>query len=91
MELNEPEQGVAPTDSRLRPDQRLMEQGAWEEANSMKMQLEEKQRAARRRRDSLLEEAAQTGRIYIICCIPAVKRGANALGSHAKGGWGGGC
>lgn len=27
IELNEPEEGVAPTDSRLRPDQRLMENG----------------------------------------------------------------
>lgn len=27
IELNEPEPGVAPTDSRLRPDQRLMEEG----------------------------------------------------------------
>src|SRR6218665_2161521 len=59
--LNEPEDGVAPTDSRHRPDQRLMEEGQWDEANAVKMQLEEKQRVARRRRDSLLEEAAQTG------------------------------
>ena len=28
IELNEPEDGVAPTDSRLRPDQRLMENGS---------------------------------------------------------------
>lgn len=61
VELNELEDGVAPTDSRRRPDQRLMEVGQWDEANTMKMQLEEKQRVARRRRDSLLEEAAQTG------------------------------
>ena len=27
IELNEPEERVAPTDSRLRPDQRLMENG----------------------------------------------------------------
>ena len=27
VELNEPEEGVAPTDSRNRPDQRLMEHG----------------------------------------------------------------
>lgn len=34
---------VGLTDSRLRPDQRLMEAGRWDEANS------EKQRAVRRR------------------------------------------
>ena len=27
VQLNEPEEGVAPTDSRNRPDQRLMEDG----------------------------------------------------------------
>lgn len=32
-ELNEEEDGVAPTDSRNRPDQRLMENGFWDEAN----------------------------------------------------------
>lgn len=36
-ELNEPEDGVAPTDSRLRPDQRLMENAQWDEANREKV------------------------------------------------------
>lgn len=48
IELNEPEEGVAPTDSRLRPDQRLMEQGRWDEANTEKERLEVKQRRKRR-------------------------------------------
>ncbi|EUB63617.1 Oxysterol-binding protein 2 [Echinococcus granulosus] len=48
IELNEPEQGVAPTDSRLRPDQRLMELGRWDEANTEKERLEVKQRRKRR-------------------------------------------
>ncbi|XP_073716671.1 oxysterol-binding protein 1 isoform X4 [Misgurnus anguillicaudatus] len=51
LTLNEPEDGVAPTDSRRRPDQRLMEQGRWEEANAEKQRLEEKQRAVRRERE----------------------------------------
>ncbi|XP_068076406.1 oxysterol-binding protein 1 isoform X28 [Danio rerio] len=51
LTLNEPEEGVAPTDSRKRPDQRLMEQGRWEEANAEKQRLEEKQRTARRERE----------------------------------------
>lgn len=50
LTLNEHEEGVAPTDSRLRPDQRLMEKGHWDEANTEKQRLEEKQRASRRRR-----------------------------------------
>jgi hypothetical protein len=29
--------GVAPTDSRLRPDQRLMENAMWDESNSEKL------------------------------------------------------
>ncbi len=36
-ELNEYEDGVAPSDSRLRPDQRLMEEGKWDEANTEKV------------------------------------------------------
>ncbi len=59
-ELNEMESGVAPTDSRLRPDQRLMEDGAWDEANREKVRLEDKQRATRRVR----EDAAQK-----VCCL----------------------
>ncbi|XP_015787070.1 oxysterol-binding protein 2 [Tetranychus urticae] len=55
VQLNEPEDGVAPTDSRLRPDQRLMEDGKWDEANQIKGLLEEKQRKVRRKRE---EEAA---------------------------------
>ena len=50
LTLNEHEEGVAPTDSRLRPDQRLMEKGHWDEANTEKQRLEEKQRVNRRRR-----------------------------------------
>ncbi|XP_054936529.1 oxysterol-binding protein 2 isoform X2 [Physeter macrocephalus] len=50
LTLNEHEEGVAPTDSRLRPDQRLMEKGHWDEANMEKQRLEEKQRVNRRRR-----------------------------------------
>nr|XP_054326318.1 oxysterol-binding protein 2 isoform X3 [Pongo pygmaeus] len=50
LTLNEHEEGVAPTDSRLRPDQRLMEKGRWDEANTEKQRLEEKQRLSRRRR-----------------------------------------
>lgn len=36
-QLNEEEPGVAPTDSRLRPDQRLMENAFWDESNSQKL------------------------------------------------------
>lgn len=51
LTLNEPEDSVAPTDSRRRPDQRLMEDGRWDEANAEKQRLEEKQRSARRERE----------------------------------------
>ncbi|XP_050666644.1 oxysterol-binding protein 1 isoform X2 [Leptidea sinapis] len=60
-QLNEPEPGVAPTDSRLRPDQRLMEEGLWDEANAEKLRLEEKQRAARRQQEAAAEDAAARG------------------------------
>lgn len=63
-QLNEPEAGVAPTDTRNRPDQRLMENGMWDEANIEKVRLEEKQRAARRLRDTEAEKAASEGRHF---------------------------
>lgn len=67
--MNEPEEGVAPTDSRLRPDQRLMEQGDWNSANTQKLILEEKQRAARRQREAEAETAASKGKIIIFLVI----------------------
>jgi len=54
--LNEKERGVAPTDSRLRPDQRLFEEGKTVESDRVKIQLEQKQRNARAER----ERAAET-------------------------------
>lgn len=63
-QLNEPEEGVAPTDSRLRPDQRLMEDGAWDESNQEKLRLEEKQRSVRRQRDAEAKQEAVRGESY---------------------------
>jgi hypothetical protein len=59
--LNEYEDGVSPTDSRNRPDQRLMENGKWEEANQEKIRIEDKQRAWRRRREQETAEASTEG------------------------------
>uniref|UniRef100_H3A5E2 Oxysterol-binding protein n=1 Tax=Latimeria chalumnae TaxID=7897 RepID=H3A5E2_LATCH len=59
LTLNELEEGVAPTDSRLRPDQRLMENGRWDEANTEKQRLEEKQRAVRRKREAEVTRATE--------------------------------
>eukprot|EP01137_Pigoraptor_chileana_P023576 Opistho-2@90070 len=50
--LNEMEPNTAPTDSRLRPDQRLMENGLWDEANTEKQRVEEKQRVVRKQREA---------------------------------------
>ena len=47
---------TCPTDSRKRPDQRLLEEGNVDAASSEKYRLEEKQRAARRLRQSRKEE-----------------------------------
>ncbi|ESN95103.1 hypothetical protein HELRODRAFT_87168, partial [Helobdella robusta] len=58
--LNEMEAGVAPTDSRRRPDQRLMEDARWEDANRVKVKLEEKQRAARRQLEIEATNQSQT-------------------------------
>ncbi|XP_071263282.1 oxysterol-binding protein 1-like isoform X2 [Salvelinus alpinus] len=58
LTLNESEEGVAPTDSRRRPDQQLMEAGRWDEANAEKQRLEEKQRSVRREREREAQRAA---------------------------------
>ncbi|XP_063695797.1 oxysterol-binding protein 1 isoform X2 [Culicoides brevitarsis] len=63
-QLNEPEPDVAPTDSRCRPDQRLMENANWNESNVEKVRLEENQRARRRQREAEAEQAAAEGRPY---------------------------
>lgn len=61
VELNEPEPDVAPTDSRNRPDQRRMEEGKWDEANSVKVLIEEKQRTARKKMEQEAIKAASQG------------------------------
>ncbi|KAJ6640023.1 Oxysterol-binding protein 1 [Pseudolycoriella hygida] len=50
--LNEYEAAVAPTDSRRRPDVRMMENGEWDLANEHKLRLEEKQRSKRYLREA---------------------------------------
>ena len=56
-ELTAVEKGkLAPTDSRLRPDQRLAEQGSLDEAEELKVKLEEAQRARRRATEERGEE-----------------------------------
>ncbi|SGZ51615.1 CIC11C00000000724 [Sungouiella intermedia] len=46
---------LAPTDTRLRPDQRAMEDGRYDEASNEKHRVEEKQRAARKKREQRRE------------------------------------
>lgn len=59
VQLNEPEKGVAPTDSRLRPDQRYMEENKWDKANEEKLRLEEQQRAKRmKKREEALQNSS---------------------------------
>lgn len=43
---------VAPTDTRLRPDQRAMEEGQYDRASNEKHRVEEKQRAAKKAREA---------------------------------------
>merc|ERR1712131_264921 len=55
--LNEEEPNTAPTDSRLRKDQRLMEETKWDEANTEKQRLEQAQRERRKTRTEPWEPA----------------------------------
>ncbi|XP_065663146.1 oxysterol-binding protein 1 isoform X2 [Hydra vulgaris] len=61
--LNQEEKNVCPTDSRFRPDIRLMEQQNFDEANTVKLALEENQRLRRRQRDSDAQIAGQEGHV----------------------------
>lgn len=72
LTLNELEEAVAPTDSRLRPDQRLMEAGLWDEANAQKQRLEESQRLERRKREAQTAMALEEGENQNTCCIPCL-------------------
>lgn len=47
---------LPPTDTRLRPDQRAMEEGEYDLAGDEKHRVEEKQRTARREREAKGEE-----------------------------------
>lgn len=69
LELNEPEANVAPTDSRLRPDQRLMEEGRWDESNAEKVRLEEKQRTVRREREAEAEKVMAQGKELFLSTV----------------------
>lgn len=76
LTLNEPEEGVAPTDSRRRPDQRLMEDGHWDEANAEKQRLEEKQRTTRREREREAVKSPSSpeeGKRDSVCCLSPVR------------------
>lgn len=64
LALNDPDDSVAPTDSRRRPDQRLMENCKWDEANQEKQKLEEMQRLRRRKREAEASEAQTEGKVY---------------------------
>lgn len=76
LTLNAPESGTAPTDSRRRPDQRLMENGRWDEANAEKQRLEEKQRLARKRREAEAARATEDGKEGLGDRKPPCRRGA---------------
>lgn len=62
--LNQPEERTCPTDSRLRPDIRKMEETDFDEANRIKLLLEENQRARRRDRETEAQTASEAGHLY---------------------------
>lgn len=69
LTLNAWESNTAPTDSRLRPDQRLMENGRWDEANAEKQRLEEKQRLSRKKREAEAMKATEDGNAPVPCSV----------------------
>ncbi|RAL04373.1 uncharacterized protein BO80DRAFT_452464 [Aspergillus ibericus CBS 121593] len=79
---------LPPTDTRLRPDQRAMEDGEYDLAASEKHRVEEKQRAKRRERETKGEErrAAPTMPGEYTCgrCLQVLRRRAAAQNSVAR-------
>ena len=61
LTLNDDEPDIAPTDSRLRPDQRLMENGEWDKANETKLRLEDAQRKRRKQREAEIAAKKASG------------------------------
>lgn len=83
LTLNEPEDGVAPTDSRLRPDQQLMEAGLWDEANTEKQRMEERQRLERRKREAQTNLALEEGKTEPhTLSIPSMQYTLQTLGKY---------
>lgn len=64
---------IAPTDSRLRPDQRAMEDGEYDFAATEKSRLEESQRARRRAREAQGEEFIPAWFSHATCEITGEK------------------
>ncbi|GJN23587.1 hypothetical protein PR202_gb11250 [Eleusine coracana subsp. coracana] len=52
IDRNPHQEKLPPTDSRLRPDQRCLENGEYERANAEKLRLEQRQRQARKMQES---------------------------------------
>lgn len=82
LTLNEPEEEVAPTDSRRRPDQRLMEDGHWDEANAEKQRLEEKQRSSRREREKEAVKSPEEGKINSVCFVAPMRLTVACMSVH---------
>lgn len=86
---------LCPTDSRLRPDQRAMENGEFDVANTEKQRLEEKQRAKRRLLTPGHEHqprwfkrnAADDGWDFVGRDLPGQPRGSGAAQSGRAGYW----
>lgn len=86
---------LCPTDSRLRPDQRAMENGEFDVANTEKQRLEEKQRAKRRllapghehQPRWFKRNAADDGWDFVGRDLPGQPRGSGAAQSGRSGYW----
>ncbi|RWS31220.1 oxysterol-binding protein-related protein 3-like protein, partial [Leptotrombidium deliense] len=71
IELNElnPLMVLPPTDTRFRPDQRLLEEGKVQLAEGVKMKLEQKQRERRRKREEVGDEFKPLWFRYAFLCF----------------------
>lgn len=73
QQLNEPMDNICITDSRLRPDQRCLENGDLSAAAKEKIRVEEQQRAVRKRREASKESFAPRWFKEVIDCTTGTK------------------
>eukprot|EP00053_Salpingoeca_punica_P011989 m.107020 g.107020 ORF g.107020 m.107020 type:complete len:357 (-) comp15827_c0_seq1:248-1318(-) len=82
-EMSPIDEGCAPSDSRLRPDITIMENGEWDRANRVKVRLEEEQRSRRK----VMEAKHETWNPVWFECVPESRLDGREVYRYKGGYW----